>query len=379
MARDQKKRFEIFPRRYGFFPYVFLIYVTMPIYNLRDESGWKLVVGGLLIAMFLVTYRQLYFSFETKAFVYWLGLQVAIIMILATFYNINNIFLGFFPANFIGWFPNKTAFYRALVLFAVALLIPISIHIQSFDGAGLFFFLIFCFIMLLSPFGIRSMNSRMELEQRLEEANERIEELVKREERMRIARDLHDTLGHTLSLLTLKAQLVSKLTTKDAARAKTEAAEMERTCRTALAQVRELVSDMRSTSVAESLVESESILKAAGISFDIHGDTNLESLPSVTENILSLCLKEAITNVVRHSGADHCTVSLEKTEGEVTIMVDDNGVGFEQSEDFGNGLSGMKERLELIDGKMTLLGEKGTQLILSVPIIVQERKEGALS
>ncbi|MBU9711697.1 sensor histidine kinase [Evansella tamaricis] len=372
-------KFEIFPKRYGFFPYVFLIYLAMPIFFMAQETGVRFIIGVVMILLFLLTYRQLYFSFERRSFVYWLILQIGIILFLATFYNINLVFLGFFPANFIGWFKNKKSFYTALSFFTIAIIIPVFVHLDFLLDNGLHFVIIFILIMLLSPFGIRSMNSRMELEQQLDAANQRIEELVKREERMRIARDLHDTLGHTLSLLTLKAQLVSKLTTKDAERAKLEAEEMERTSRSALSQVRELVSDMRSVTIAEVLVEAEEILQAAGITLEINGETNMANIPSVSQNILSLCLRESITNVVRHSKATHCVIHLEQNEGDVTITVQDDGIGMTKRATSGNGLKGMKERLDLIDGKMKVLGEKGTKLVLSIPIIVQERKEGALS
>lgn len=244
---------------------------------------------------------------------------------------------------------------------------------------NLFYLIPFIIIMLVTPFGIRSMNGKMELEMKLDQANEQIRELVKREERMRIARDLHDTLGHTLSLLTLKSQLISKLALKDPERASIEAKEMERTSRSALAQVRELVSDMRTITVAEEIIEAQSILKTAGISLHVRGDTELEAIPHLTQNILSMCLKEAITNVVKHSSAKNCFVTLQELEGEVSLTIEDDGKGMSSKETLGNGLMGIAERLELIDGMLKLTSQKGTKLVMSVPIIVKEREAGIVS
>ncbi|MEK5440610.1 sensor histidine kinase [Fredinandcohnia sp. FSL W7-1320] len=370
------KKFRIFPARYGFFPYIFLIYLVMPAYYVSLENGWKQVAGIGLLLLFLVTYRQLYNTSDKKTYAYWLVIQIILVMILAISYNLYNLFLGFFPAHFIGWYQKKVYFFRALGFFTLSIIIPLLIHWDSLILESMYFYGIFIIIMIVSPFGIRSMNSRMELEKKLEEANEQIEELVKREERLRIARDLHDTLGHTLSMITLKSQLVHKLISKDIEKAKLETKEIERTSRTALTQVRELVSDMRAVTIAEELIETENILKAAGISFEFDGDSKLEDVPLLTQNILSLCLKEGITNVVKHSEANNCTVHLLKKPGEIELSISDNGKGLDEKAADGNGLTGIKERLQLIDGFGEAISHNGTKLMITVPIIAREKKAG---
>lgn len=377
----KQKKFEIFPRRYGFFPYIFLVYLFMPGYYISLEAGLKKGVGFCLLLLFLVTYRQLYTILENKRYyTLWLTIQIAIILFLAIFYNMNTLFLGFFSAHFIGYYTNRRKFLWALTVFGIAIVLPLAVYlIRNSFSSNMFYIIPFITIMLVTPFGIRSMNSRMELEKKLDEANEQIKELVKREERMRIARDLHDTLGHTLSLLTLKSQLVSKLALKDPDRASIEAKEMERTSRSALAQVRELVSDMRTITVAEEVIEAQAILNTAGIAFHLRGDSELADVPHLTQNILSMCLKEAVTNVVKHSEARNCFVTLRQLEGEVTVTIEDDGKGMPTTETFGNGLKGMGERLELIDGALQLSSPNGTKLVISVPIIVREREAGIVS
>lgn len=369
-----KGKLEIFPSRYGFFPYMFLIYLFMPGYYVYFERGWKLYAGYVLLGLFLITYRQLYFA--GRSFTSWLILQIAIVLFLSVFININILFLGFFPAHFIGWYEEKKKFYTALVLFGLSIFTPLIIHYNQLNPNALFYFIPFILIMLFSPFGIRSMNSRMELERQLDEANERIEELVKREERLRIARDLHDTLGHTLSLITLKSQLVGKLLTKDIERAKHEAKEIERTSRSALSQVRELVSDMRAITISEELQASSAILEAAGIAFHYQGDSKLEEASGITQNILSMCLREAVTNVVKHSQAKNCHIAIIENEGEIMISIQDDGRGMDENCLEGNGLKGISERLELIDGSLKITSYKGTKLMITVPVIVKEREAG---
>lgn len=373
----QKLRdFRVFPEQFGYFPYIFLIYLFLPAYYVSTEAGWKQIAGIGLLILFLISYRQLYNSNNRNTYTNWLLLQMTIIVILSIYFNIYNIFLGFFSAYFIGWYKTKKLFYSVLGLLLIALVLPLIIRWDEFYSEGIYYFGIFIIVMLISPFGIQSMKRRMELEKRLDEANEKIKELVKRDERMRIARDLHDTLGHTLSMITLKSQLVHRLMSKDIEKAKIEAKEIERSSRTALKQMRELVSDMRAITVAEELIESESILEAAGISFQFEGDSKLEEVPLLTQNILSMCLKEGITNVVKHSQAKNCVIKLKKRAGEIELSICDDGIGFDDSMKDGNGLKGINERLRLIDGFLKIISNKGTKLIISIPIIVKEKKAG---
>ncbi|MFJ5714013.1 sensor histidine kinase [Neobacillus sp. NPDC093127] len=363
----------IFPRQYGFFPYVFLIYLGFPIYYLTTEAGVKQLIGYGMVLLFLVSYSQLYFAMGKRKFTYWLAVQLAIVFIFSMFYNLNYMFLGFFPANFIGWYWDKTVFKRGLISLVFVQIFPFIYHIMKtktfFSPGELIYFIPFLIIMLISPFGIRSMNRRMELEKQLDQANQKIEELVKREERVRIARDLHDTLGHTLSLLTLKSQLIQRLTAVDPERARLEAKEMEVTSRAALKQVRELVTDMRAATIAEELLQIQQILRAAGITYRYDGEVDFSRISPFTQNIVGMCVREAATNIVKHSRATHCSISIKLTSEKMNIVVRDDGMGVTMAKPFGNGLRGMEERLALVDGVLTLSNNNGAVLELTVPII----------
>ncbi|MBM7716179.1 sensor histidine kinase [Siminovitchia sp. FSL H7-0308] len=371
------RTFEIFPKRYGFFPYIFLIYLMMPAYYISRTEGWKALLGWGLLLLFLITYRQLYIQLDTqKTFTFWLVVQIITMIFLTLWYSPYHLFLGFFSAHFIGWFKHKKEFYIGLIGLATALAIGVAISIVQ--GINTLYFLPFVAIMLVSPFGLRSMNKSMELEKQLDEANEQIRVLIKREERVRIARDLHDTLGHTLSLITLQSQLVQRLSEKDPIRAKAEAKEIEITSRSALRQVRELVSSMRAITIKEELADMQRIINAAGMQFIVKGEEDVADIPLLQQNILGMCLKEAGTNIVKHSKAKHCTVYIERGRGKITITVQDDGGGIDQQNMNGNGLSGMKERLSLIDGKLTIQSNAGTTVKMQVPIVMKQDEEGAV-
>ena len=370
-----KKKWEIFPRRYGFFPYIFLVYLLLPILQVAKESGLKQFIGFLLVFIFLLSYQQLYSQMEKESFKVWLIAQIVLVLVLSAFYDPNLLFMGYFPANFIGYYTNQKYFRIFYYFFVIALTFPLLLSWHHINFNSLIFFFPFFLIMLISPFGIRSMNRRMELERELDFANEQIDQLVKREERMRIARDLHDTLGHTLSLLTLKSQIVGKMVKIQPEEAIKEAREIEEVSRAALRQVRELVSDMRSVTIREGLIEVQKTLTAAKVHLESSIELEEEEIPLLLQNILSLCLKEAVTNIVRHSGASICRINIFQQRGEVVLSVEDNGSGFHHENAKGNGLKGMKERLELVQGTFRISCEQGTTLHIVIPIIQKERQK----
>ena len=370
----EKKRIEIFPKHMGFFPYMWLVYLLFPIYNLTQVSGWKLVIGSGMLIVFMITYRQVYFV--QKTFILWACIQMILTLLFALFYNPFMIFFGFFTASAMGFAPSKKVFRILLCLLVVMLGVFVFINMNQLTPTSLVNIVPMFILMLLTPFGMRNFNQKKMLRNQLNEANEQIKDLVKREERQRIARDLHDTLGHTLSLITLKSQLVEKLIVKNPERASTEAKEITQTSRTALKQLRELISDMRMITVEEELEQIKAILQAANIELEIKQETSASSLSPIEQNILGMCLREAVTNVVKHSKATRCIVSVRELQGELILTVEDNGIGLADQNHDGNGIRGMKERIALIDGFVELgTINPGTLLTVKVPVVIRTGKD----
>lgn len=361
--------FRLFPKKFGWLPYIFLIYLVFPLLNMMEEDGWKAAIGYGLLLLFLVTYRQLYQTESDRIYTVWLLTQIAIIAVLSFFYNPYNFYLGFYPANFLGWYDNEKLFRRAIAGFGLYL---IGMFIYLIFGSGILTALTllpFALVMLIMPFAVRSSREKEQLAEKLEEAREEISELIKREERVRISRDLHDSLGHTLSLLTMQSQLVQRAIDRDPGRAKDEAKDMEKTARAALRQVRELVSEMRSIRLPEAFAEMAETLDTAEIRFRVDNEGDWGILTPVQENVVGMCLKEITTNVVRHSRASSCTLIVQKEKGGILFSVRDDGIGIGDSR-FGNGLNGIRERLTLIDGTLDVDGESdGTSLRIRIPVI----------
>jgi two-component system sensor histidine kinase DesK len=200
---------------------------------------------------------------------------------------------------------------------------------------------------------------------KLRRSTDEITRLATLAERERIGRDLHDLLGHTLSVVALKSELARKLIDRDLDAARTEIGEVERVARDALSQVRNAVSGIRSTAIAAELQAAISLLEAQGVK--VKCETERVRLPHDRETALALSLREATTNIRRHADASGVTIKLREGDGAVVMEVVDNGRGGRIVP--GNGLNGMRERLGNVGGTLRLesLQNGGTRLCVSIP------------
>ena len=205
-------------------------------------------------------------------------------------------------------------------------------------------------------------------DRKLRLAHEEIEHLAKVAERERIARDLHDVLGHTLSVVVLKAELAAKLVERDAVRAQREMSEVERIAREALADVRHAIRGYRARGLGEELARAKATLETAGVRAQCDAP-DLAALAgkisAAQETVLALVVREAVTNVVRHAQASACRIRLERTDNCYRLEISDNGRGGSAEE--GNGLRGMRERVEALGGEMTRGISQGTRLTVTIP------------
>jgi two-component system sensor histidine kinase DesK len=188
---------------------------------------------------------------------------------------------------------------------------------------------------------------------RLEAAREEIQRLAARDERLRVARDLHDELGQTLSLIVLKSELAA-LETAGPARARV--AEVTLAARRALRSVRDLVSSFRQPALAEEIDSARSLLGASGVELAVRCRADAMSPP--VEAALAWAVREAATNVVRHSGCRRCRLAVERRDGAVRLEVADDGRGAGGFEP-GSGLRGLSERVAFLGGRLEAGGAAG--------------------
>jgi two-component system sensor histidine kinase DesK len=188
-------------------------------------------------------------------------------------------------------------------------------------------------------------------------------------ERERIARDLHDVLGHTLSVIVLKAELAGRLVTLDPARAAGEMADVEQTARTALGEIREAIGGYRSRGLTAEIDAARRTLDAAGVKLLAESKAAHGSFSPQEETALALAVREAVTNIVRHARATNCRIRFVSEAGLRRLVVEDDGQNSLVHE--GNGLRGMRERIESLGGRFSLecgvAQQSGTRLIIELP------------
>ena len=199
---------------------------------------------------------------------------------------------------------------------------------------------------------------------KLRMAHEEIEQLAAVAERERIARDLHDVLGHTLSVIVLKAELAGRLIERDPQRAAQEIADVEKTARTALSEVREAIGGYRSRGLSAEMELARNTLQSAGIALAC--ESPLPQLNVVEETVFCLAVREAVTNIVRHAHATHCRVRFTTSEDDFhSLLITDNGNSPNMQE--GNGLRGMRERIQSLGGRLSITTGPGVSLLIELP------------
>lgn len=371
--------YQIFPRNTGLSIYVWIIFCVLPFYFVFKSSALnETIIGILMILLFFISYRM---SFVSTGWIVYLSvsMEMAISIIMILFFGY--VYFSLFLAFFIGNIKNLVRF---IVLYTIHLITTVAaVSAGFFIKTDMFntqfpFILISVIGVILIPFTMYNRNKREKLEGQLKDANKKLSQMVILEERQRIARDLHDTLGQKLSLIGLKSDLAKKLIDKKPELAKQEVNDINQTARTALKEVREMVADMRGIRLEDEIIHVKQLIKAAEMDFDFAGLPKLKNTPLLVEHVLSMCLKEAVTNVVKHSNASSCRISICQTADEVKIEVKDNGIGIsDRSQSVGgHGLHGVRERLEFVNGSLEIVSSNGTTLIIRVPnVIKQPNKE----
>jgi two-component system sensor histidine kinase DesK len=196
---------------------------------------------------------------------------------------------------------------------------------------------------------------------------------------MRISRDLHDVLGHTLSVIVVKAEAIRRLVPVDPEAAARHAGEVEEIGREALTDIRRAVHGYRSARVLDEIERARIAVDAAGITLDVQGADLLAELPAEQSVVLGWVVREAVTNVVRHSRARRCVIAVARTSDTVLLTVSDDGLGRAAvSDGRGEGLRGLRERVDAVGGDIRETGgtagrdrsdgSEGFGLVVSLPL-----------
>jgi two-component system, NarL family, sensor histidine kinase DesK len=289
--------------------------------------------------------------------------------LLAAFYLIGVLALPF-NGGATTFFIYASALLPFTVASAPAVVVIVALQGLGLVAEGLLFHLnpiaIYATVFFLIVVGIGNffIAQQKRADAKLRLANEEIEQLAAVAERERIARDLHDVLGHTLSVIVLKAELARRLIERDPARAAQEIADVEKTARTALSEVREAIGGYRSQGLPAEMEQARNTLQSAGVTLAC--ESPLPHLHPSEETVLCLAVREAITNIVRHAHATHCSMRFAASpDGFQTLLISDDGAPPKIQE--GNGLRGMRERVQSLGGRLSITTDPGVTLLIELP------------
>jgi two-component system sensor histidine kinase DesK len=348
-------------REHGWSPLLWVVYLgfffIQPIVDHVNLKMWLLDALGAVLFLFL--YFGLFVLAKPRALAHIVGMVVLGLLYqpinggACTFFIFAAAMLPFCVES------QAASVVGLLAIGAIGAIEGLLLHIH---GWQLFYSALFPVII---GAGNTFFAERNRMNRRLRKANEEIEHLAKVAERERIARDLHDVLGHTLSVITLKSELAGKLIDRDPQRAGKEIREVEEISRQALSDVRDAIRGYRSKGLVAELAQAKSTLETAGVAVRCDASTTVK-IPAVQEGVLTMAVREAVTNVVRHAQARTCTLRLEQQNGSCRLEVEDDGRGGFQNE--GNGLRGMRERVEMLGGTLTRDSHAGTRLTITVPL-----------
>jgi two-component system sensor histidine kinase DesK len=329
------------------------------IQPIMEHPSWRtLLIANATVAIFLVLYFSIFWV--RPPFNYLLLLCMAAMGLGLANVNPGSCVFIIFTASFIPWVTGRvkpalialSALVTAVALNAVLFHPPAPFSITS--------------VVVTLGVGLSNIHfaEKNRADHKLRLAQGEIEHLAKVAERERIARDLHDVLGHTLSVIIVKSTLAGKLLEKYPEKARSEIADIEKVSREAMAEIRNTLRGYSTYKLSEEIQRAESALSSAGVT--LQSETAEINMTAVQESVVALIMREAVTNVVRHSQARTCKLRLAANNGDCVLEIQDDGRGGSLLE--GNGLRGMRERVEALGGTITRDMSVGTKLTFEFPL-----------
>lgn len=340
---------------YYFFVFVWLLYLAYPVGALIDHppAADTLVASaaglGLMVAAYVWGLIRIDRPPRQLAAAGAVILLVGTALTAAVGYDFAGIFI--YAGAVLARVPGRTSVTGILVSAALPILLGVLARVASPVVVSV------TLTTLAVGFATRWFRRMVEL-------RGEVEYLARNEERVRIARDVHDILGHSLSVIILKAQLAARLVAADPERAAREMAEVEAVARSSLGEVRSSVAQAHFVALDAEIARVRDALHTAGIRCQV--DWDAPRLAPPVETALSLVLREAVTNVLRHSGARTCAIRGRRRRRGFGLEVADDGRGLAGAGQ-GQGLRGIADRLRAVGGSLEVEGDGGTRLTAWVP------------
>ena len=337
-----------------FLPVSFMTFTTL-------QWILKLSIYAVFLFVYYLIFRVYHEAFKRSYYTTTLIVSMVLVAVSASFLTPGSNSLFGYPV----FFAMALLPIRSAIAVVVAIFLAIfSLAYYLFDFSIGFIAPALAITVSLIFYGLFERN-RLKFESAKQEAKAEIEQLAIIAERERIARDLHDVLGHSLSSIALKSQLARKLAIAgNVDEAAFEIQQVADIASHALTEVREAVSGYKHSGIREHIERCISLLKQSN--FTVSGEQEILELPPRVESTLILIMKELVTNILRHSHGDGVEFSLSKANQSVVLSMQDNGIHQGKKIPFGNGLTGMRDRVHHMGGTFDLSLDKGFMVCVTL-------------
>lgn len=364
------EKYILFPKHLGFMPYfwtIALLLVSGQMLSSQNTFNW---FNLLLVLVFLKFYHDGYWLHR------FIFIDIIVQLLIAIYFtkilpNDNGPTFFIYTAWQIGSLPFKTN--QFLKYYSLYLITSLSCTLNLLINTPLTLRNIFGIIIVLtftfgSPVASRSLSNSFRRRYRMQQNNGRLEAIVKQNERDRISKDLHDNIGQSFSIITLKSELAVRLIEKDPQKARQQLEDIIKTSREDLNLVRKIVANMNEKSIASAMIDEEKNLSIADIRQISINEQISNTWPKDVQHVLASIIKEATTNVIRYSKANTMKFTFEQDDDNYLLEIMDDGIGIKKDRTQQTfGMTGMEKRLIDLEGQLEVFSKYGVNLKITIP------------
>ena len=349
---------------------IFMIFPILPVVT-GWLSAWHLLIDILFVVAYLGVLTT---KIQRLSWLYW-GLMLTYVVGNTAFVAVNYIWFFFFLSNLLSYHFGVRSLKSLHVwtfLLAQVLVVGQLLIFQRIEVEFLFYLLVILAFVDLMTFGLIRIRIVEDLKEAQAKQNAQINLLLAENERSRIGQDLHDSLGHTFAMLSVKTDLALQLFQIQAyPQVEKELKEIHQISKDSMNEVRTIVENLKSRTLASELETVKKMLAIAGIEVEIANQLDTASLTQELESTASMILLELVTNIIKHASAKKAYLKLERTDQELVLTVRDDGKGFATAK--GNELHTVRDRAAAFSGQVELVSLKDpTEVRVHLPY--KERK-----
>ena len=349
---------------------IFMVFPILPVV-IGELAVWHLLIDILFVVAYLgvLTTKN-----QRLSWLFW-GIMLVYVAGNTAFVAVNYIWFFFFLSNLLiyhfGVRSLKSLHVWTFIL-AQVLVVGQLLIIQRIEVGFLFYLLVILAFVDLMTFGLVRIRIVEDLKEAQAKQNAQINLLLAENERSRIGQDLHDSLGHTFAMLSVKTDLALQLFQMEAyPQVEKELKEIHQISKDSMNEVRTIVENLKSRTLASELETVKKMLEIAGIEVEVDNQLDKASLTQDIESTAAMILLELATNIIKHAQAQKAYLKLERTDQELLLTVRDDGKGFATIE--GNELHTVRDRASTFSGQVELVSLKDPTVV-RVPLPYKERK-----